>query len=115
VTTFTSLAYAPMVAEGGAKAKKPAWLAAHARIADEETREGELGAWCFRSTDGGLSFSGRLDTIVNSPHGPCQLSDGRLLYVGKELWSDEKRIGAVESKDDGETRQWLSRIPARLV
>jgi len=113
VTTFTSLAYAPMVAEGGSKAKDPDWLAVHARIRDEETREGELGTWCFRSTDGGLSFSGRIDTIVNSPHGPCQLADGRVLYVGKELWSEEKRIGAVVSADDGETWEWLAEIPTR--
>lgn len=113
VTTFTSLAYAPMVAEGGSKAKDPAWLAAHRRIADEETREGELGCWCFRSTDGGLSFSGRIDTIVNSPHGPCQLADGRVLYLGKELWTGEKRIGAAVSSNDGETWEWLAEIPAR--
>jgi Neuraminidase (sialidase) len=113
VTTFTSLAYAPMVAEGGGKAKDPAWLAAHARIADEETREGELGCWCLRSTDRGLSFSGRIDTIVNSPHGPCQLADGRLLYAGKELWTDEKRIGVSISTDDGETWEWLAEIPTR--
>lgn len=113
VTSFSSLAYVPQVLEGGGKIKDPAWQAAHHRIIDEETREGELGTWAFRSTDGGLSFSGRIDTIVNSPHGPCQLGDGRLLYVGKELWTEEKRIGAVESKDDGETWQWLSEIPAR--
>ncbi|MCB1205915.1 MAG: exo-alpha-sialidase [Verrucomicrobiae bacterium] len=113
VTTFTSLAYAPMVAEGGSKAKDPAWLAAHRRIAEEETREGELGCWCFRSTDGGLSFSSRIDTIVNSPHGPCQLADGRILYAGKELWTEEKRIGVSVSSDDGETWEWLAEIPAR--
>lgn len=113
VTTFTSLAYAPMVAEGGSKAKDPAWLAVHHRITDEETREGELGCWCFRSTDGGLSFSGRIDTIVNSPHGPCQLADGGLLYAGKELWTDEKRIGVSVSSDDGETWEWLAEIPTR--
>jgi len=113
VTTFTSLAYAPMVAKGGSKATDPAWLAAHARIADEKTRKGELGCWSFRSTDRGLSFSGRIDTIVNSPHGPCQLADGRLLYAGKELWTEEKRIGVSVSTDDGETWEWLAEIPTR--
>jgi len=113
VTTFTSLAYLPQIAEGGSKANDPAWKAVHNRIVDEETREGELGTWCFRSNDGGLSFSGRIDTIVNSPHGPCQLADGRLLYLGKELWTDEKRIGASVSSDDGETWEWLSEIPTR--
>ena len=113
ITTFTSLAYAPMVAAGGDKAKDPAWLATHTRIVDERTRIGELGCWCFRSTDRGLSFSGRIDTIVNSPHGPCQLGDGRLLYAGKELWTDEKRIGVSVSSNDGETWDWLAEIPIR--
>lgn len=113
VTTFTSLAYAPMVAEGGSKAGDPRWQSAHARIADESVRQSELGCWAFRSTDGGLSFSARIDTVVNSPHGPCQLADGRLLYLGKELWTEEKRIGAAVSEDDGQTWRWLSEIPAR--
>lgn len=113
VTTFTSLAYAPMMKEGGKKASDPQWQAAHARIPDDEKRELERGTWCFRSTDGGLSFSARIDTLVNSPHGPCQLSDGRLLYVGKELWTDARRNGAVVSEDDGQTWQWLSEIPTR--
>jgi hypothetical protein len=50
---------------------------------------------------------------VNSPHGPIQLKDGRLLYAGKQLWTDDKKIGVCESKDDGLTWQWLAEIPAR--
>lgn len=50
---------------------------------------------------------------MNSPHGPCQLSDGRLLYAGKELWTEAKRIGVSVSADDGETWEWLAEIPAR--
>lgn len=113
VTTFTSLAYLPQIKEGGSKANDADWLALHNRITDEETRRNELGTWCFRSEDGGLSFSGRINTVVNSPHGPCQLDDGRLLYLGKELWTEDKRIGAAESQDDGKTWQWLSEIPTR--
>ncbi len=113
VTTFTSLAYAPMMKEGGQKADDPRWRAVHSRLPDDEKRESELGVWCLRSTDGGLSFSGRINTVVNSPHGPCQLADGRLLYVGKQLWTEEKRVGAAISSNDGETWEWLSEIPAR--
>lgn len=113
VTTFTSLAYLPQIAEGGAKAADPDWLALHHRIVDENQRQSELGTWCFRSTDGGLSFSARIDTIVNSPHGPCQLADGRLLYAGKELWTEDKRIGVSVSHDDGATWEWLAEIPTR--
>ncbi len=32
---------------------------------------------------------------------PIQLSDGRILYPGKELWTEDKRTGVWESKDDG--------------
>ncbi len=113
VTTFTSLAYVPLMGKGKAKENDARWQAAHARIRDEKTREAELGEWCFRSTDGGLSFSARIPTIVNSPHGPCQLADGRLLYVGKQLWTKEKLIGCSVSSDDGASWQWLVAIPAR--
>mgnify|MGYP000178506779 CR=1 FL=1 len=50
---------------------------------------------------------------MNSPHGPIQLKDGRQLYVGKQLWTGEKKVGVAESKDDGLTWQWLAEIPTR--
>lgn len=127
VTTFTSLAYedsfkkATMMAEhtdkGWVSKAMPAaqlakWTAAHERLNDEE-RKAELGEWCIRSTDGGKTWSTRLPTIVNSPHGPIQLKDGRLLYAGKQLWTGDKKVGVAESKDDGQTWQWLSEIPVR--
>src|SRR5262249_15330419 len=90
----------------------PKWKAAHARLNDAE-RKAELGEWLLRSTDGGRTWSTRLPTIVNSPHGPIQLSDGRLLYAGKELWKPDPRIGVCESLDDGQTWKWLATIPTR--
>ncbi len=120
VTTFTSLAYepffkehlagkpSPFIAEG----KLDAWKAAHARLNDDE-RKAELGQWVIRSTDGGKSWSPQLPTIVNSPHGPIQLKDGRLLYAGKQLWTTDRKVGVCESKDDGLTWQWLADIPVR--
>lgn len=127
VTTFTSLAYEPYLekqehfdelAKGGWKTAKmeperlARWRAAHTRL-DAAGRKAELGEWVIRSTDGGLSWSTRIPTIVNSPHGPTQLADGRLLYVGKQLWTDDKKIGAAESTDDGQTWRWLAEIPTR--
>ena len=113
ITTFTSLAYE----ERGLLAKQTPerqvrWQAAQNRLTAEE-RKAELGEWVLRSTDGGLNFSARIPTVVNSPHGPLQLKDGRILYVGKQLWAKEHRIGAAESKDDGLTWTWLSEIPGR--
>ncbi len=127
VTTFTSLAYEPylkkamsfaQLTDKGWQTKSMApeqlarWQAAHARLNDEE-RKAELGEWLIRSTDGGKSWSNRIPTLVNSPHGPTQLKDGRLLYAGKQLWTDERKVGVCESKDDGLTWQWLAEIPTR--
>ncbi len=128
VTTFTSLAYEPYLekqlhfgelsTKDGWKTAKmeperlARWKAAHGRLSDAE-RKAELGEWLIRSTDGGKTWSTRLPTVVNSPHGPIQLQDGRLLYAGKKLWTEDKKIGVAESKDDGLTWQWLAEIPTR--
>ena len=122
VTTFTSLAYEPSLNKAariapGAAGAWPAdrlnrWALAHNRL-NAEQRQKELGEWMIRSTDGGITWSARYPTIVNSPHGPAQLSDGRLIYAGKELWTKEKRIGVCESTDDGQTWKWLAEIPTR--
>ena len=110
VTTFTSLAYASHIPTDD---RRERWLAAHNRIPEKERQE-ELGEWMIRSSDGGITWSERIPTIVNSPHGPTQLSDGRLLYVGKRLWSEGKEVGVCESRDDGQSWQWLASIPTRV-
>lgn len=123
VTTFTSLAYEKQLRT--AHTRKPgdkgawpaeklaAWDAAQNRLTAEERQAG-LGEWLTRSTDGGVTWSARIPTVLNSPHGPIQLKDGRLLYPGKELWTKEQRIGVSVSSDDGQTWKWLSEIPARV-
>ena len=122
VTTFTSLAYEMILKN--AETKKPGdqgawtaarlhqWRAAHHRL-NAEQRQAELGQWMTRSTDGGVTWSARYSSLVNSPHGPIQLSDGRLLYAGKELWTGRKRTGFAQSIDDGVTWRWLADLPAR--
>ncbi len=117
VSTFTSLAYEPGLEKALKASSWPAekldrWRSIHERL-DAAGRKAELGQWIIRSTDGGLTWSTRIPTIVNSPHGPIQLKDGRLLYAGKELWTGEKRIGVCESLDDGQTWRWLAEIPTR--
>ena len=125
VTTFTSLAYQPQLDkqiemagnDAGEQSRWPAdklhrWRSAHDRISAQE-REAELGQWMIRSSDDGVTWSRRYGSIVNSPHGPIQLSDGRLLYAGKELWTGERSVGVCESVDDGESWRWLARIPVR--
>ncbi len=122
VTTFTSLAFEPVLAQ--AEARRPGepqawpedkllrWRAARDRITKEQ-RQKELGVWMLRSTDGGVTWSQRYDCLVNSPHGPVQLSGNRLLYAGKDLWRSPHRVGVCESTDDGQSWQWLAEIPTR--
>lgn len=127
VTTFTSLAYEAhlekasvfeehrdtgWISKGMSAAQVAKWKAAHARLDDAE-RKAELGVWVIRSTDGGRTWSPRIPTVVNSPHGPAQLRDGRLLYAGKQLWARERKVGVAVSSDDGLSWQWLAEIPAR--
>ena len=121
-TTFTSLAYEPglkkatVAAEQGRATMKPdqlaRWQAAHRRLTDEE-RPKQLGCWMLRSENGGRSWSPAYRVPVNSPHGPVNLSDGRLFYAGVTLWADERRVEACVSEDDGKTWNPVSEIPTR--
>lgn len=110
ITSFTSLAY-----ERRLSPDRPRWQAAHNRLSAEQRQKlVEIREWMIRSTDEGLTWSGRFDSVVNSPHGPTQLADGRLLYAGKEMRTGSNgRIGVSESTDDGATWNWLAEIPTR--
>jgi sialidase-1 len=110
VTTFTSLTY---------ETRKPIltpeqqarWDAAARRIRPEERRALQ-DTWMLRSADRGITWSAPFRVPLHSPHGPLALAGGRLLYVGKQIWTGGK-VGACESSDDGKTWRWLSAIPAR--
>lgn len=122
VTTFTSLAYVGQLekarnlepgAEGAwPKEKLDRWLAEHEQL-NEAGRKAMLGVWMLRSTDGGKNFSEPYRCMVNSPHGPIQLSDGRVLYLGKALWEEGAWVGACESTDDGQTWARKGQMPVR--
>jgi sialidase-1 len=117
VTTFSSLAYVSVLESAEQEGDWPSeklsrWQAAHRRISPE-AQQRELGQWMLRSTDGGITWSPRYSSIVSSPHGPIQLGDGRQLYVGKEIWTGQRRLGVCESTDDGQTWNWLVEIPTR--
>lgn len=87
-----------------------------------EVIQRELGAFTSRSEDGGKTWSAPVNCGVSSPHGPVELQDGRILYVGK-LGAEKvpgkhgspfrSEMGARISADDG--KSWLDGglIPAR--
>jgi len=74
----------------------------------------ELGHWIRRSPDGGRSWGDPIRVPPTTPHGPIELSDGRLLFVGIE--TNQKRreregdLLAAESPDKGRTWSVIGRI-----
>jgi sialidase-1 len=65
-----------------------------------------------------VTWSAPYRCLVNSPHGPIQLADGRLLYAGKALWetpahNGPDRTGVCASTDDGLTWNWVADLPVR--
>ena len=114
VTTFTSLAYQAVLdrAKDWPAEKLGRWQGVNRRTTEAQ-RKALLGTWILRSTDGGMLWSPPYGVPLNSPHGPVALSDGRLLYAGKQLWEPGTKVGVCESVDDGRSWRWLSDIPAR--
>ena len=112
VTTFTSLAYerdllAAETKAGSAGAwtdeKLKTWRAAHNRLSAAQ-REAGFGQWMVRSSDGGTTWSARYPSIVSSPHGPIQLSAGRLIaHIRNENQAGCGETLQSESSDGGGT------------
>lgn len=115
VNWFTSVCWLNQVA----KPEHSKW----GEIAEEITLKDvveHLGFWMIRSTDGGKTWKKKQSMPVNSPHGPCQLSDGSLLYIGKALSTYTELLGgsrhdiipvSARSTDDGVTWEVIGRIP----
>lgn len=73
------------------------------------------GHWVVRSTDNGQTWGEPIRTEVTTPHGPTQLKDGRLLFMGQRPHESHGKpydIGVQESRDDGLTWQTLGAFPA---
>ncbi len=72
------------------------------------------GSFVRLSKDYGKSWSEAIRVPVTTPHGPIQLKNGKLLYIGKaydgDVFRDEMPIQVWESSDDGQTWSFLSDI-----
>lgn len=126
VNWFTSVSWVRRCREGyeGApldmKRKYDLWREMADRLSKDVIMR-ELGHWSIRSEDGCKTWSEKIPTIANSPHGPVELSDGRLLFVGRRKFEDPNEndflrsphgrvVGASESIDDGRSWRWVSTI-----
>ena len=90
-------------------------------LLDRATIDRELGPWVIRSVDGGATWSEKINPQVGAPHGPIELNDGRLLYVGNAKRTTENAKGSPydpylavsESTDDGQTWRVIAKLPVR--
>jgi hypothetical protein len=83
------------------------------------------GAYVIRSNDNGMTWGKPIRTHVSAPHGPIQLADGRLLYLGQQPHCSHVapdnyngppagspyKVALDESTDDGKTWKILAEFP----
>jgi Neuraminidase (sialidase) len=90
------------------------WIRHYRKIPREHV-ERDSGAWTIRSTDGGNTWEEPVANLTDTPHGPIELADGRLLFVGTTHSDDLRRIEsvaiAVESADEGRTWRQVGEVP----
>lgn len=87
--------------------------AAQLRSVTKEIESREYGSWTCISHDSGMTWEEPQRCEIASFHGPMLLSDGSLLYLGKDM--DGKETGganrAMRSVDEGKTWEHISDIP----
>ena len=111
VSWFTSLAFDdPRYQASYPKELVQSWKR-HAEKLGPEIRKQWLGSWIRRSTDGGKTWGDPIRVLGTAPHGPVQLGDGRLLYVGRVNFDADPAISVEESRDDGITWKRIGTVP----
>ncbi len=79
-----------------------AWRRHYKKIGDETIGECD-GHWTIRSTDGGETWEPPVDSIATAPHGPIELNDGTLLFVGNAELDGQPRLVSASSDDEGKS------------
>ena len=72
------------------------------------------GSFIRISEDYGMTWSDTIKLPISSPHGPNVLHDGTLIYLGKEMYSDEVSKGSIcsfKSTDGGYTWEKQCELP----
>ncbi len=90
-------------------------LAYLSRVSDKEEKKA-LGATFKVSFDGGVTFGPLYKSPITSPHGPIELSDGTVLWVGRTYTEDDSyrqendRIAAYAVDPDSGEMSYLGRV-----
>ena len=120
VAWFTSVVYRQQIGDRAKLAPGSSrfyWWMHDEKLRSEEV-EAQLGAFTRRSVDGGKTWELTVRTPCSAPHGPIQLKDGRLLYIGKSGDVDRKNLGSgigkivsAESRDSGNSWRMIGELP----
>ncbi|OGV70864.1 MAG: hypothetical protein A2283_14135 [Lentisphaerae bacterium RIFOXYA12_FULL_48_11] len=105
VSWFTSLAFEGAYFEAAVQR-----YARHGEKIPPEIRKQWLGNWIRRSEDNGRKWGEPVRTVSTAPHGPIQLRDGRLLYIGNGQWQNKAAVTVEQSGDDGRTWSVITTI-----
>ena len=84
--------------------------ARHFEKLDKDAVRRDLGSFSRRSTDGGRTWEAPVRMPTTAPHGGIQLSDGRLLVVGRQFPAIRGHLGS-----DPEEKAFESRGPELVV
>jgi len=111
ISWFTSLAFEQHdYREAYGDAVVDGWQAVTAGLTDQDREEG-LGHWIRRSADGGRTWQPMQRIFGTAPHGPIQLDDDRLIFLGNGEEEGERTVTAEQSPDDGASWEIVGRVP----
>ena len=86
------------------------WERHYRKIGEDVIRKWD-GRWTRRSTDGGRTWEPPVESIASAPHGPIELHDGNLLYVGTAEIAGQRGLASVLSEDEGRSWRQIGTIP----
>lgn len=98
------------------RANPSAVIDAYLDTVTEEDEKKYLGSEFRISRDGGITFGEIYKSPITSPHGPTELSDGTLLWVGRTFTSNdtfrenEDEVRAYKINDDG-SMEYVGAVP----
>ena len=83
----------------------------HGKTISQEVRDQWLGHWTQRSTDSGATWEDPVRSTVSTPHGPIELDDGRLVYLGHCTLDGKGAVAVDESTDRGRSWNVIGAVP----